>query len=213
MNDARNIPPNESEPTLPRGLMDELRRLQPPAPQVPPELDDAIAAAARAQLAPVRRRRLLFRFAPVAGIAAAAAVVATVFWPTPTGNAPPAAYDLRPHTEPPSVVSNLHPQPTSPAIVSELRPHLALPPVADDTTPAPATDHAEPAPVAVAAVERPAPGACNGTATILDAFALARHIRDGAAPRAEWDCNRDGVVDRRDVDALALAAVQLHKGT
>lgn len=44
---------------------------------------------------------------------------------------------------------------------------------------------------------------------ILDAFALARRLDAHQPAGKEWDANRDGVVDRRDVDALAMAAVQL----
>lgn len=47
--------------------------------------------------------------------------------------------------------------------------------------------------------------------TILDAFAIARALESGAAVKAEWDSNRDGVVDRRDVDAVAAVAVRLDR--
>jgi hypothetical protein len=47
---------------------------------------------------------------------------------------------------------------------------------------------------------------------VLDAFALARKLRDGAADNPGLDCNSDGVVDRRDVDAVAARAVKLKKG-
>lgn len=45
--------------------------------------------------------------------------------------------------------------------------------------------------------------------TILDAFQLARQLEQGPILDRRWDINGDGVVDRRDVDALALAAVSL----
>ena len=69
----------------------------------------------------------------------------------------------------------------------------------------------------------------NGRVDILDAFKLARHIESadrtktnlspvssmGQALRKQgWDINGDGLVDRNDVDSVALAAVRLdkHKG-
>jgi hypothetical protein len=50
----------------------------------------------------------------------------------------------------------------------------------------------------------------DGALDILDAFALARALETGA-PRAEWDFDRDGVVDRRDVDFIAQSAVALDR--
>jgi hypothetical protein len=52
-----------------------------------------------------------------------------------------------------------------------------------------------------------------GRITILNAFALARHLKAGDPLQPEWDANRDGVVDRRDVDTLAMAAVRLEGGS
>jgi hypothetical protein len=52
----------------------------------------------------------------------------------------------------------------------------------------------------------------NGTVNILDAFTLARHVDAQRPSEAKWDMNADGLVDRRDVDAVALAAVRLNKG-
>jgi len=52
----------------------------------------------------------------------------------------------------------------------------------------------------------------NGTVDILDAFTLARHIEAGRPADRMWDFNGDGLVDRRDVDTVALAAVRLSKG-
>ena len=49
----------------------------------------------------------------------------------------------------------------------------------------------------------------NGRVNILDAFVLARHVESAAVPRSEWDLNGDGLVDRQDVDAVAMAAVTL----
>ncbi len=52
----------------------------------------------------------------------------------------------------------------------------------------------------------------DGRADILDAFALARQLRSGAKPSPQLDVNGDGVVDERDVTALAARAVKLEKG-
>jgi len=49
----------------------------------------------------------------------------------------------------------------------------------------------------------------NGRVDILDAFALARRVETSPKPEKEYDMNGDGAVDRRDVDAIALAAVSL----
>jgi hypothetical protein len=48
--------------------------------------------------------------------------------------------------------------------------------------------------------------------TILDAFALARQLEAGVDAGRQWDANADGLVDRRDVDAIARRAVQLERG-
>lgn len=49
----------------------------------------------------------------------------------------------------------------------------------------------------------------DGRITILDAFALARSLDAGQPTRPGWDRNGDGVVNRSDADAIALAAVSL----
>jgi hypothetical protein len=66
----------------------------------------------------------------------------------------------------------------------------------------------------------------NGRVDILDAFKLARHIESAdrtktnlspvsstgqALRKRGWDINGDGLVDRNDVDSVALAAVRLDK--
>jgi hypothetical protein len=49
----------------------------------------------------------------------------------------------------------------------------------------------------------------SGRVDILDAFALARRIQQGTA--GGFDLNRDGVVDKLDVDLIAAQAVRLRK--
>ncbi len=51
----------------------------------------------------------------------------------------------------------------------------------------------------------------NGRVDILDAFKLARHIESANRTDKKWDINEDGVVNRKDVDLVALAAVRLDK--
>ncbi len=51
----------------------------------------------------------------------------------------------------------------------------------------------------------------SGRVTILDAFALARQLDSGRAAAA-GDFNGDGLIDRADVDLIAMAAVRLPEG-
>lgn len=53
----------------------------------------------------------------------------------------------------------------------------------------------------------------NGRIDILDAFAMARGIEARSDPRRDWDLNGDGAVDAFDVDLIAMAAVNLDRGT
>ena len=59
---------------------------------------------------------------------------------------------------------------------------------------------------------RPADIDLSGQVNILDAFQLARQIEAKQPVDPRWDLNGDGLIDRRDVDAVALAAVRLRKG-
>ncbi len=49
----------------------------------------------------------------------------------------------------------------------------------------------------------------NGRVDILDAFKLARHIESAESTDKKWDINEDGVVNGKDVDLVASAAVSL----
>ena len=51
----------------------------------------------------------------------------------------------------------------------------------------------------------------NGRVDILDAFHLARQLDGDIAPTA-GDINADGVIDRADVEAIAMKAVTLEQG-
>jgi len=52
----------------------------------------------------------------------------------------------------------------------------------------------------------------NGRVDILDAFVLARSLKSAKAVDQKWDVNADGVVNGKDVDAVAASAVRLKKG-
>ena len=51
----------------------------------------------------------------------------------------------------------------------------------------------------------------SGTVNILDAFQLARRIEQSARLDPRWDLNGDGIVDRKDVDAVGYLAVRLDR--
>jgi hypothetical protein len=51
----------------------------------------------------------------------------------------------------------------------------------------------------------------DGRVDIVDAYLMARSIERGRSERA-WDRNRDGRVDRGDVDRIAFAVVSLRRG-
>ena len=52
----------------------------------------------------------------------------------------------------------------------------------------------------------------DGRVDILDAFALARQLKEGGSRNLQSDLNGDGVVDQRDVATLAARAVKLEQG-
>ncbi len=52
----------------------------------------------------------------------------------------------------------------------------------------------------------------NGRVDILDAFKLAKQIQSESKPSKKWDINGDGLVDKVDVETIALVAVSLDKG-
>ena len=52
----------------------------------------------------------------------------------------------------------------------------------------------------------------NGRVDILDAFKLARYIESAGNTETKWDFNGDGLIDHRDVNVVAHAAVNLDKG-
>ena len=52
----------------------------------------------------------------------------------------------------------------------------------------------------------------DGRVDVLDAFALARQLKQGKGKDLQLDLNGDGVVDERDVETLAARAVKLDQG-
>ena len=52
----------------------------------------------------------------------------------------------------------------------------------------------------------------DGRLDILDAFALARSLQAKGPTRRQWDVNGDGVVNREDVDVIAMSAVRIDEG-
>jgi hypothetical protein len=53
----------------------------------------------------------------------------------------------------------------------------------------------------------------NGHVNILDAFRLAKKIEEHAELDRQWDMNGDGIINQADVDAIAMSAVRLDRGT
>lgn len=51
----------------------------------------------------------------------------------------------------------------------------------------------------------------NGHVDILDALVLAKQLKSGPVADLRWDVNGDGVVDERDLQAIAAQAVRLGK--
>jgi len=52
----------------------------------------------------------------------------------------------------------------------------------------------------------------DGRVDILDAFALARQLKQAKVSDLHLDLNGDGVVDERDMEIIASEAVKLDKG-
>ncbi len=72
--------------------------------------------------------------------------------------------------------------------------------------PAPTVDYADVAKAGAVDFDR------NGRVDILDAFKLARQIELASNTEIGWDINGDGLVNRADVDVVAMAAVRLDRG-
>lgn len=175
------------EPGIPTGLADALRSLDAPPTKVPNIVDGRILADARRQIAESRRRGRR-RIRVIAGLAAAVVVVFVL-----------------------------------PEFMAPVGPPAERVAVRSDIT------SADPSAVSV---DADVDG--NGRVDILDAMKLALRVssqqgapdsspsqvagdrsaavRDEPANLRLWDMNRDGRLDRRDVDAVAMLAVRLNGG-
>ncbi len=72
------------------------------------------------------------------------------------------------------------------------------------------SQYAPPTHVAVDSVRRDGDADGNASIDIRDALALARKVEAGSAAWTRWDdVNGDKVIDRKDVDAIAMMAVSL----
>jgi len=52
----------------------------------------------------------------------------------------------------------------------------------------------------------------DGTVDILDALKLAQQIQSSDSLNPQWDTNGDGIVNQKDVDTVAMAAVRMKEG-
>ena len=52
----------------------------------------------------------------------------------------------------------------------------------------------------------------NGSVDIIDAYLMARRVKDGVRLPAEWDFDQNGAIDQGDIRSLAMAAVALNQG-
>jgi len=165
MNDTERHFDSDPDARVSPRFAEDLGRLFAPHRPVPPDVDRAVAEAARRHLAPRPRRLWWLRWTVPATAAAAILVAATAWWfaSTPTPSVPFGAE-------------------------------------------APKAEGLAQASLVQADIDE------NGTVDILDAFTLARHIEAEHPSETRWDLNADGLVDRRDVDVVALAAVRLNKG-
>ncbi|MFI4862075.1 MAG: dockerin type I domain-containing protein [Phycisphaerales bacterium JB063] len=202
--------PHEPD-TLPPGLIDALRGSDagPIAPSS--EHDDALLAGAREHLAGIAiqqrerrgRSRYVLAFIGAGGVVAAAAAVTFAVWintgTSPAGLAPLASNeaDTPDHRQPtdagPADAAAQQAESTdtqAPGANAAARPGTQARPTALTGD----LDH-------------------SGTLDILDAFALARAIKnDGPAARSrDSDFNHDGKVDQQDADWLADRAVSLRR--
>jgi hypothetical protein len=186
--------PTHDNLDVPKALAEDLRRAFTVTHPVSAATDRAVIRSAQAHFGAKRRRRVLLIGGP---LAAAAAIVLVVVIQRPSGTAP----------------TRLALQESAPMATS---PNATMPGAPRE----PARD-AE----ADAAAGTPAPGLTaegatwmrgdltkDGVVNVLDAFALARAIEASTIDGA-WDFSGDGIVDAKDIDLIAHAAVKLNGGS
>lgn len=198
---------NESlpEPRDIQPLVEALGGLYGAPVPVPPAVDQAVVARARLRLGSSRRPmpRWLVPFAAAACLALAIGVYSMTHSPSGVEDSGGASMASKPPAPHPADGRGFREWTGSTDAGS--------PPAG---TPAPAVVPSDAVTVRTSvAEERHAPPRedfdRNGRVDILDAFGLARRLEGAAAPGPEWDLNGDGVVDRRDVDVMAMAAVRI----
>ncbi len=177
--------PDLPDPVAPDAFVRALTRAhRPPEPiQVPREIDDRIAAMARWRLA---QRE---------------ALPAATRRPTSIFGAP--AQRQRPW------MSLMRPGPLAAAAAAVLLIAFLAPRMFAPARPATTSPGSGPGLAAAPLSPNTADIDGNGRIDILDAFALARSIRDHSGPQDRWDVNGDGIVDQADVTAIATTAVRL----
>lgn len=188
--------PHDQHDALPDGLIDALRELDGPAALPSAEHDDALLARARAHLAEIdpagvggaasdrrRRPRYVLGFIGAGGAVAAAATITFAVWVGMDGRSPAG----------PTLAENAQ------GDTAASQPSIAQTEPGDTPVPNAAR---QPSPTVAGDLDG------SGALDILDAFALARAVQQGAAPQQPGhDFNRDGRVDLQDADWLATRAV------
>jgi hypothetical protein len=234
-------PIDDRQLELPQALKDDLMHLYGAGVPVPPARNEAILEMGRCQMSRRRRMRLILRrsFA-AAAVAAVVALAVLLVRPDPRSkisHAPMHVAQNKPKAEAPneakpssSEISNLESEIRSPAP----GPKSPTPRGIAALNEPKATTRAASMPLDPKDIDH------NGRVDILDAFLLARQIKaggqlggdrlvlPGVAPKAgspktdlsrfsgpvspAWDFNGDGVIDQKDVDAVAMSAVKLKGG-
>ena len=175
---------------LPPSLKEELRRAVTPPEGVPGEIDQAIRNRARRHFARLARGRQIRRWLP--RVAAVAAVLVVAFLLSYTPQSSHFAGRLQSSRDSFSLRQK-HGRASEQSLTS---PGQAGRQEAIDR-------------ITTKQAKGPADIDGSGRVDILDAFALARHLKRGRLVEADLDINQDGRLDRVDVDAVAMAAVRL----
>lgn len=52
----------------------------------------------------------------------------------------------------------------------------------------------------------------SGSVDIIDAYMMARRVKEGGGLSMEWDFDHSGTIDKKDIQSLAMTAVALNSG-